>query len=250
MKRNVRLSALFAFSIIASSLTLPAWAAPVIYRETGGKESINLDPEGLSILEDVGLTFVSGENTALPAPGFTYGWALLPPNSSPNVRGTDFSFSYDADTDVYIPVAGTEEFSGTLLFEVDSTKLNLGSQLVLGNLSASFNDRFEFSAVDTATTNLRLFDVKSSGAPVIDVESQSWFLEDIEILATQEFSDFLNAAGAELSITGTRIATVRGDRVFVPENDTAKSVPEMTSLIGLFGFSGWMLAGFKRLQRA
>lgn len=248
MKKNVTLSALLVFSAMVSSVALPAWAVPVTYFETDGKESINLDLEGLSILENIGLTFVSSENTAAPAPGFTYGWALLPPSRFPGVRGTDFSFSYDADTDVYIPLAGTEEFSGTLLFEVDPTKLGLGSQLIVGDLSASFNDRFEFSAVDTATTNLRLFDVKSSGAPVIDVESQSWFLENIEILATQEFSDFLTAAGAERSITGTRIGTVRGDRIFLPENNAAKSVPEPTSLIGLLGLSGWLLAGLKRLR--
>ena len=233
--------------MIAGSVALPAWAAPVTYRETGGKDSINLDMEGLSVLEDVGLTFVSGEDTAMPEPGFTYGWALLPPNPSPDARGTDFTFSYDADTGVYFPVAGTEEFSGTLLFEVDSAKLNLGSQLVLGDLSVSFNDRFEFSIVETATTNLRLFDIVSSGAPAIDLESQSWILEKLEIYATQEFSDFLTSAGAEQSITGTRIAVVRGERTFVPESD-ATSVPEMTSLTPLLGLGVWLLARFKRLR--
>ena len=247
MRKDIRLATVFTCSVLAGSVTLPVWAAPVTYLETGGTESVSLDPQGLLVLEDLGLTLVSGESTAPPAPGFTYGWALLPPDRPSGDRRTNFSFSYDADTSVYIPLAGTEEFVGTLLFDVDTAKLNLDPQLVLGDISVSFDDSFEFSAVDTATTNLRLFDVESSGAPIIDVDSQTWFLDDIDILATQEFSDFLIDAGAQQPIVGMKIAIARADRTFVPESDAA-SVPEMTSLAPLLGLGVWLLARFKRLK--
>ena len=247
MRKDIGLATVIVCATLAGSIAQPAWAAPVTYLETGGKESVTLDPEGLSILEEIGLTFVSGENTAPPEPGFTYGWAQLPRSRSAAVRGTDFSFSYDADTGVYIPLAGTEEFVGTFLFDVDTTKLNLAPQLELGDISVRFDDSFQFFAVDTATTDLRFLNIDSSGSPIIDLESQSFVLENVDVLATQEFSDFLIDAGAEQSITGIRLATVRGDRTFVPESDAA-SVPEMTSLTPLLGLGVWLLARFKRLK--
>ncbi|WP_414755660.1 PEP-CTERM sorting domain-containing protein [Anabaena sp. CCY 9910] len=217
-------------SAIALNTVLPVHAEPQVYLEVGGRESLELNPDTLDILKDIGLTFLSSENTALPAPGFSIGSALLPPSSVPGVRGTTFTFLYEDDSLLYVPLGGTEEFSGSFAFSVDTSKLTgLGSELRIGNFSNAFDETFNFFITDTLTTNLRILDVTSSGVPKVDLNSRTWELEGLELFFSQEFSTFLERAGATRSVVGLKFADAKGDRSFVPV-----SVPESSTVIPLF----------------
>jgi hypothetical protein len=219
-------------SVIALNTVLPAQAEPQVYLEVGGRESIELNPDTLDILEDIGLTFVSANSTTPPAPGFSVGAALLPPSSVPGVRGTTFTFLYDDDPLLYVPLGGTEEFSGSFVFDVDTNKLSgLGTELTIGNFSNAFDETFSFFITDTLTTNLRILDVTSPGIPNVDLSSQTWVLEGLELFLSQEFSSFLETAGATQSVAGLKLADARGNRSFV-----LVSVPEPSSAISLFIF--------------
>ena len=125
-------------SVIAFNSVLPVKAEPVIYIETGGKESLSFDPDGLAVLESIGLSLASVENTDTPAQGYDYAFNILPPSSDPNIRGTDWVFSYDQETGNYEVISGTTEFTGSIFFNVDQNKLSLPSVLEIGNFSASF----------------------------------------------------------------------------------------------------------------
>ena len=52
-------------SVIAFNSVLPVKAEPVIYIETGGKESLSFDPDGLAILESIGLSLAFVEDKLL-----------------------------------------------------------------------------------------------------------------------------------------------------------------------------------------
>ncbi|NEP53582.1 MAG: PEP-CTERM sorting domain-containing protein [Moorea sp. SIO3C2] len=212
---------------------LPAQAEFILYQETGGKESIRFDGDGRAVLESIGLSLDLGsiENTASPAPGFSFAFGLLPPSSDPSVRGSTFSFLYDDETDVYIPLSGTEELFGSVFFDVDTTKLSLEPQLEIGDFSIAFDANFDFFVTDTANTGLRLFDLDSSGSPSVDLTTQTSNLEDIELRISQEFSDFLVAAGASRPVAGLKIFEARGDRTFAEPSST--EVPEPGSALAL-----------------
>jgi len=203
-------------SVIAFNSVLPVKAEPQVYLEVAGRESLNLDPTTLAILENIGLTFTGSDNTAPPAPGFSIGAALLPPSSNPNVRGTTFTFLYDDDPLLYVPLGGTEEFSGSINFSVDTNKLSgLGTEFAIGNFSNAFDETFSFFLTDTLTTNLSVLDVTSPGIPTVDLNTQTWVLEGLELFFSQEFSDFLINAGATQSVAGLKFADAKGDRSFV-----------------------------------
>jgi hypothetical protein len=244
--RNCHLLIFFGLATtVAVYAPLPVQAEPKVYQEVSGTESLRFDPEGLAVLESLGLSFAFAENTATPAPGFPIAADLLPPSSDPSVRGTSFTFSYDDETNVYIPLGGTEEFTGSIFFNVDTTKLNLDPQLEIGDLSVSFNPNFEFSITDTANTGLPVFDVESSGIPNVDLDSQTWTLEGLDLIASQEFSDFLVAAGASQPIVGLKIAEARGDRGFIEVDAT--EVPEPSSAIAILtAISATFVVGKRR----
>ena len=111
-------------SVIALNTVAPVKAEPQVYLEIGGRESLELDSNTLDTLRDIGLTFTGAENTIPAAPGFTFGAALVPPSSVPGVRGSTFTFLYDDDPLLYAPLEGTEEFSGSFTFDVDTKKLS------------------------------------------------------------------------------------------------------------------------------
>jgi hypothetical protein len=216
-------------SVIAFNSVLPVKAEPQVYLEVAGRESLNLDPTTLTILENIGLTLTSVVNTTPPAPGFAIGSALLPPSSDPNVRGTTFMFLYDDDSLLYVPLGGTEEFSGSINFSVDTNKLSgLGTEFAIGNFSNAFDETFSFFVTDTLTTGLPILDVTSPGIPNVDLNTQTWVLEGLELFFSQEFSDFLINAGATQSVAGLKFADARGDRLFV-----LVSTPEPGTTIAL-----------------
>jgi hypothetical protein len=215
---------------VAVCTPLPVMAQARIYKEISGKENLNFNAETLNILESVGLSLDSVENTATPDPGYSYAVALLPPSSNPNIRGTSFTFSYDDVTKTYIPISGSEEFSGTIKFNVDTNKLALPSQFTIGGLSTTFGPDFRFFATDP-TSGLRLFDVESSGNPNINLDSQTWTLDGLRLNFSQEFNDFLASAGAKTQVTGLNFANAQGQRAF-REVGTTK-VPEPSSMVAI-----------------
>lgn len=231
-------------SVITLNTVTSALAEPQVYLEVAGRESLELDQSTLAILEDVGLTLISAESTTEPAPGFSIGSALLPPSSDPEVRGTTYTFLYDDDPLLYVPLDGTEEFLGSFVFEVDTNQLSgLGTEFTIGNFSNAFDENFSFFLTDTITTGLPLLDVSSSGIPDVDLETQTWVLEGLEFFISQEFSDFLMDAGATQSLTGLKLADARGDRSFV-----LVSTPEPNTTIALL-FSGLCAITFKKKRK-
>lgn len=232
-------------SVITLNTVTSALAEPVIYIETGGTESLNFDPEGLAILESIGLSFQFMTSTDTPAPGYDHAFDILPPSSDPNVRGTNWLFSYDAETGDYREISGTTEFTGSIFFTVDQTRLNLPPIFEIGELSAFFeiNDDpnipqpFFVFLRDTANTGLSVLTTQQPGFPNVDLETQTWSLEPLGILITQEFSDFLIAAGATQSVEGVQVAVSRADRTFAP----VAVVPEPTSVLGILTIGGLML---------
>ena len=222
---------------------LPAQAEAKVYQEVSGQENLRFDSETLSVLKSLGLSLAKVESTAIPVPGYTYAFKLLPPSSNPAVRGSSFTFSYDDETNVYIPLTPSEEFAGTIAFDVDNTKLALNSPLKFGGLSIAFTPDFEFFASDLVTTNLRLFDVESSGNPSVNLDSQTWTLDTLKLNFSQEFSDFLIAAGADKSVKGLNFAEASGKRGFVEARVT--KVPEPSSALAILMVSA-MIAVLKR----
>ncbi|NCS05368.1 MAG: PEP-CTERM sorting domain-containing protein [Microcystis aeruginosa G13-07] len=203
-------------SVIAFNPVLPVKAEPQVYLEVAGRESLNLEQSTLIILENIGLKLTSADSTTPPAAGFAIGSVLLPPSSDPGVRGTTFTFLYDDDPLLYVPLEGTEEFSGSFVFEVDTNKLSgLGTEFAIGNFSNAFDETFSFFITDTLTTGLPVLDVTSPGIPDVDLNTQTWVLEGLELFFSQEFSDFLEDAGATQSVAGLKFADARGDRSFV-----------------------------------
>ena len=177
-----------------------------VYQVDSGKESFEFTPAGLDELESIGLTLASVENTALPAENYTYAFEL---------SDTDFIFSYDDESLTYTPLVPAKvDFTGSFFFDVDTTKLNLEPQLEVGDLVLRSGDPPEFFFEDTVTTNLPVFSFEGSDSPVVDLESQSWAIDNIDLVITEEFSDFLVDAGASQPIAGLKIAEARTDREF------------------------------------
>ena len=235
-------------------ISLPAQADFRSYRFVSGKESIRLDDEALNSLEDIGLELLMIDNLVPPATGFDFGWPVVPPATTPGDRGTTFEFLYDEDLDIFLPTSGTIEFNGSFSFALDPTRFSLPSPLELGDLSVFFIEGdpnspfpFEFFATDTVTTNLPIMSVNTFEAPTVDLENRTWFLEPIELIFTQEFSDFLadaaitqEAADQVASlIPGLKIGEARGDRGFVP-------VPEPSTLLAILMVTGTALMGRKK----
>lgn len=168
--------------------------------------------------------------------------ALLPPSSDPNVLDTDFQFRYDPETGVYIPLGEIERFSGRVFFNVDTNKLNLSSQSVDFNVFAiDFTPGFDFYV---ESNGLRLFDVDSSGSPTFDLNTNTWTLQNIDLLASQEFSDFLVAAGASTPIVGLKLGEAQGERAFI--DVAATKVPEPGTALAILTAASAALAVGKR----
>lgn len=228
------------------SAPLAVHAESRVYREIGGKESIRFDPNALTVLESLGLSLGESESTIEPDPGFTYGLALLPPSSDPNVLGTDFQFRYDPETKVYIPLGEIERFSGRVAFNVDTSKLALPSQRVdFNGFAIDFDSGFNFYV---ESNGLRLFDVESSGSPTFDLNTNTWTLQNIDLLASQDFSDLLVAAGASTPIAGLKLGEAQGERAFI--DVAATQVPEPGSTLAILTAASAALAVGKRRNRS
>lgn len=222
--------------------SLPAQAEAKIYQNISGHEDFILDPEGLAVLDSIGLSLTALNNGGNPAPGYDFSLELLPPSSDPDVRGSFSFFSYDAETKDYNFLGEREEFVGSLLFEVDTKKLALNSLLEIGNLSVSYFPTGEVLVADTISIGLPLFiplpaDLTVPFVPTVDLTTQTLVYDNVNFFTTQEFSDFLVAAGATTPVAGIKLAAGRLGRGFVEVDTTTPSeptpVPEPSTLLGV-----------------
>lgn len=222
---------------ILVSTPFPAQAQAKVYEFLSGKESVRFDAEGLEVLESIGLSLASVENTAVPAPGYTYAFDLFPPSDQKNT----FTFSYDDATEDFEPIGGTVDLTGSLFFNVDTTKLNLPPQLELGDLFAI--PAVDLNVYDTVTTGLPVFNLETTGLN-IDTQNQTVKL-NFETMISKEFSDFLVDKGATTSIAGLKIGQIQGDRNIVE----VEKVPEPGSVLAILTAAGAALSVGKRYRR-
>lgn len=222
--RAYLLSILLGLTTTAAMCTpLPVQAKANVYQEVSGQQSIKFDAQTLAVLKSLGLSLASVESTAVPEPGFDYGWALIPPSADPNIRGTHFTFSYDNETGAFIPlgegIEGVEEYATTLVFNVDTTKLALPPQLVLDGVSITLSPDRDFLSSHTAANGLPLLDLQASAPPVVDFDNKSFRFNGIKTYVSPEFSNLLVNAGASKEIAGLKFADTQGVYKFaeVPE---------------------------------
>ncbi|GAB1543994.1 hypothetical protein NUACC21_66700 [Scytonema sp. NUACC21] len=222
--RNYLLSTLFGVTAaIVAQAPLPVKAEAKVYQFVGGKESVNVDAEALEVLESLGLSLAFVENTAEPAPGYTYGFNVLPASSDPNNPISNFTFSYDDVTQEFIPLNGTVDLTGSIFFNVDTTKLALPPQLEIGDLFAQ--PAIDLDVLDRANTGLPVFTLEPLAPPKVDLNNQTVTL-NFDTFIAQEFSDFLVAAGADVPIAGLKFGEIQGDRniALVPEPSSALAI--------------------------
>lgn len=222
------------------STQLAVQAETATYQVESGVTSLSIDESALEVLESLGLSFNSANNTVTPANGFDFGFDILPRSST--FLGTDFTFNYDDATSVLSPLSGTIEHVGSLLFDVDTEQLTLFSPLEIGNFSIGFDEGF--SIRDTFTTGLPLFDLAVNANPVLE-DNKDLEIANVDVLLSQEFADLLtNYVGSDLSeqLAGTVVGQAQ-----ISAN--VSKVPEPGSVVAILVAASSALA-FRRRQKA
>lgn len=222
------------------STQLAVQAETATYQVESGVTSLSIDESALEVLESLGLSFNSANNTVTPANGFDFGFDILPRSST--FLGTDFTFNYDDATSVLSPLSGTIEHVGSLLFDVDTEQLTLFSPLEIGNFSIGFDEGF--SIRDTFTTGLPLFDLAINANPVLE-DNKDLEIANVDVLLSQEFADLLtNYVGSDLSeqLAGTVVGQAQ-----ISAN--VSKVPEPGSVVAILVAASSALA-FRRRQKA
>ncbi len=222
------------------STQLAVQAETATYQVESGVTSLSIDASALEVLESLGLSFNSANNTVTPANGFDFGFDILPRSST--FLGTDFTFNYDDVTSVLSPLSGTIEHVGSLLFDVDTEQLTLFSPLEIGNFSIGFDNGF--SIRDTFTTGLPLFDLAVNANPVLE-DNKDLQIANVDVLLSQEFADLLtNYVGSDLSeqLAGTVVGQAQ-----ISAN--VSKVPEPGSVVAILAAASSALA-FRRRQKA
>lgn len=192
---------LLGLTTAIASTQLSVQAATMTYQIQSGTTSLNLDetlsPFGLSYKLD---------------------FDIIPPSNDSNFVGTDFTFSYDDKTKAFTPLSGTIEHTGSVAFNVDTTKLALLSPFEIGDLSLGFDDSGYFLQ-DNVSTGLRLFDLQINNAPTFD--GTNLLIEGADVLVSQDFDSLLdNAAGYDVQIAGFKVAQAQVSATAVPEPET------------------------------
>lgn len=228
---------------LVSNIVLPAEGKLRYYQETGGRENFAFDSAGLAALEEVGLTLESFTSTDTPPPGYEESLRFLTPSEDP-VRSNWF-FVYDEETGFYEDLGPDGVFLGAATFSVDQTKLDLPPLLEVGDFAITIHPNespnpFPPEVIhvtdESGDIGVTLFTSVALSFPEIDLENRTWFLEPLDVLIHEEFSNFLLEAGATESLEGVRIATASAERVFVEV-----SVPEPSSIIGLISVGSFLL---------
>jgi len=222
------------------STQLAVQAQTATYQVESGVTSLSIDESALEVLESLGLSFNSANNTVTPASGFDFGFDILPRSST--FLGTDFTFNYDGATSVLSPLSGAIEHVGSLVFDVDTEQLTLFSPLEIGNFSIGFDEGF--SIRDTFTSGLPLFDLAVNANPVLE-DNKDLQIANVDVLLSQEFADLLtNYVGSDLSeqLAGTVVGQAQ-----ISAN--VSKVPEPGSVVAILAAASSVVA-FRRRQKA
>lgn len=182
-----------------ASTQLSVQAATMTYQVQSGTTTVSLDKEALS---PFGLSYKLDLD-------------IIPPSNNPGIVGTNFTFSYDDQTKVFIPLSGAIEHTGSVAFNVDQAQLALLSPFEIGNFSLEFDDAGYYLR-DNVSTGQRLFDLKINNAPTFD--GTNLLIEGADVAFSQDFDTILdNAAGYDVDIAGLTVAQARVSATAVPE---------------------------------
>ncbi len=210
---------------IAASTQLSVQAATMTYQIQSGTTTVSLDKATLS---PFGLSY-------------KLDFDIIPPSNNPNIVGTDFTFSYDDQTKAFTPLSGTIEHTGSVAFNVDTTKLALLSPLEIGDFSLEFDDAGYYLR-DNVSTGQRLFDLKINNAPTFD--GTNLLIEGADVAVSQDFETILdNAAGYDVELAGFTVAQAR-----VSANATA--VPEPGTNLAIMLVAAGTAVAIKRRHQA
>ncbi len=199
--------------VLASAILMPARAQAANFVVESGVTSVFLDVDTLSTV-GLDLTGTVGEVEAPVSDDFLVGFTITPE--------TDFSFS---DEGGFTLLGGSIEHTGGVVFNGGTD-----AELAVGNFSIGFDaERVDettgatgFFVQDLLTTNAVLFDV-AAVAPSSDDESLTI---DGELLVSEELSGVLDNP----DLIG---ASVGSAQVNAETSETAASVPEPASVVGL-----------------
>jgi hypothetical protein len=217
------LAILLGLTTAITSTQLPVQAATMTYQIQSGTTTLSLD----EALSSFGLSS-------------KVDFDILPPSNDPNFVGTDFTFSYDDQTKDFTPLSGTIEHTGSVAFDVDTTKLALLSPLEIGDFSLDF-DEAGFFLQDNVSTGLKLFDIQINNAPTFD--GTNLLIEGADVLVSQDFDTLLdNAAGYDVQVAGFKVGQAQVSATAVPE-------PETNIAVSLL-LAGGMAVAIKRRHRA
>ena len=215
-----------------ASNQLSVQAATMTYQVQSGTTSLSLS----------GITTDSLDKDALSPLSLSskLDFDIVPPSNNPGIVGTNFTFSYDDQTKAFTPLSGAIEHTGSIAFNVDTTKLALLSPFEIGNFSLEF-DNAGYYLRDNVSTGQRLFDLKINNAPTFD--GTNLLIEGADVAFSQDFDTILdNAAGYDVALAGLTVGQARVSATAVPE-------PEANIGISLILAAG-MAAIIRRRHRA
>ena len=208
-----------------ASTQLSVQAATMSYQIQSGTTTLSLDND----LSPLGLSYKLDLD-------------IIPPSNDPGIVGTNFTFSYDDQTQAFTPLSGTIEHTGSVAFNVDQTQLTLLPTFEIGDFSLEFDDAGYYLR-DNVSTRERLFDLKINNAPTFD--GTNLLIEGADVAISQDFETILNnAAGYEVNLAGFTVAQAR-----VSANATAVPEPEANVGISLLLAAG-MAVTIRRRYKA
>jgi len=208
-----------------ASTQLSVQAATMSYQIQSGTTTLSLD----KALSPLGLSYKLDLD-------------IIPPSNDPGIVGTNFTFSYDDQTQAFTPLSGAIEHTGSIAFNVDQTQLALLPTFEIGDFSLEFDDAGYYLR-DNVSTGQRLFDLKINNAPTFD--GTNLLIEGADVAISQDFETILNnAAGYEVNLAGFTVAQAR-----VSANATAVPEPEANVGISLLLAAG-MAATIRRRYKA
>ncbi len=188
-----------------ASTQLSVQAATMSYQIQSGTTTLSLD----KALSPLGLSYKLDLD-------------IIPPSNNPRIIGTNFTFSYDDQTQAFTPLSGAIEHTGSVAFNVDQAQLALLPTFEIGDFSLEFDDAGYYLR-DNVSTGQRLFDLKINNAPTFD--GTNLLIEGADIAVSQDFETILNnAAGYDVNLAGFTLAQARVSATAVPEPGTNLTV--------------------------